>query len=679
MSIRSALIGGLAAVVLLSSGVLTFVGIRSIRDRVVEEAQSRVSRNLALCSHLLEADLELAAERLEIEVERSGLPRMLAEEVSSPDVVRTLADAKRALSFPILGIVDPNGNRLDRNLPEAGGASAELPPPVPGGEVLRAAYLGSVGTGTIRLSAAEIREEGGEALLAGLRIRRDGPGSGVGELERSSRADGAGAPESSALFQWCALPISGEDGTVRAVVYGGRPLNYAADLVDRLASSLFGGERYDGKPVGTVTFFLGDLRVATNVRDADGERAIGTRVSPVVRTAVLEGGETWHDRAWVVDAWYLSGYEPLRDPSGTIVGMLYVGLLEAPYDAIQKRAVLRFVLPALGLFAFSLLGTVLVVERITRPLERLKSVADRVADGDWKANAEIGRSYAEIDSLSEALSNMQAAIARRDREVREKNAELSDTNDRLEEANQNYMNTLGFVTHELKAPLANIQALIDLVLDVHGDGLKNDGRALLVRVQRNCEELQGMVKDYLDLSRAERGGFAPSLRPCDLLADVIEPAIALSEGILLSRTMRLAREVSSGKDLEVFGDPELLRIALGNLLGNAAKYGREGGNVRLGASGSDTGVDIEVWNEGDGFTEEEGSLLFTKFTRLRNANTKTKKGSGLGLYLASEIARAHGGEIRADSEPGAWARFVLRIPARPGDARRPAPPTDTCP
>ena len=162
-----------------------------------------------------------------------------------------------------------------------------------------------------------------------------------------------------------------------------------------------------------MTVFLGGTRVATNVRDAAGDRALGTEVSEVVRNHVLKGGERWQDRAWVVDAWYLSGYQPLQDPDGRTIGMLYVGLLEAPYDELQTRMIRRFAIPALSLLGLAWIASVLILGGITRPLERLKGSAERITAGDWKQPATAGSAYAEIASLSEALSEMHSAIRER--------------------------------------------------------------------------------------------------------------------------------------------------------------------------------------------------------------------------------------------------------------------------
>jgi two-component system NtrC family sensor kinase len=626
MSIRAALIGGISLLLILGSAVLTLVGIREIRDGVVREAQSRVDHDLFLLASLYENELELDAERLRAAVGRFDA----AGDSTAP--TSSLLEVRRALGFAVLSFA------TDGTLAPEG-----LDP------VLRSALAGAPSHGTILLSASRLVHEGGSALAASQHIPAPGD-------------DPEGGAE-EALFQWHAVPLIDADGRVSGIIYGGRPLNHNHDLVDRYARALFGERLYEGKPVGTVTIFLGGTRVATNVRDADGDRALGTRVSDIVREQVLGREERWQDRAWVVDSWYLSGYQPLQQPDGETIGMLYVGLLEAPYDVLRGQLVRRFAVPALVLLVLALAGTVLVVRRITRPLEQLRASADQIAAGEWQTAPAADGSYSEITSLSEALTDMQTALRERDRELRAANADLGEANSELARANENYMNTLGFVTHELKAPLANMQSYIDLVVDGFGGDLDEAGRTMLVRVRRNCEELQGMVKDYLDLSRAERDGLEPSRREIDLRADVIEPSVGLTAGLFKSRGMQL--ELEAPDSLAMEADPELLRIALTNYLNNAAKYGLEGGRVRLEARRESGDVTVGVWNQGVGFAAEERDQLFSKFTRLRNANTKSRKGSGLGLFLTSQILERHDGQVWAESEPGEWAKFGFRLPVAP--------------
>jgi signal transduction histidine kinase len=82
----------------------------------------------------------------------------------------------------------------------------------------------------------------------------------------------------------------------------------------------------------------------------------------------------------------------------------------------------------------------------------------------------------------------------------------------------------------------------------------------------------------------------------------------------------------------------------------------------LAVKEGDREIEVCVWNEGQGFTPEEHTALFAKFSRLQNKNTADKRGSGLGLFLIKNILEQHQGEVWAESEPGQWARFCFHFP-----------------
>jgi two-component system NtrC family sensor kinase len=473
-----------------------------------------------------------------------------------------------------------------------------------------------------------------------------------------------------ALFRWAAIPQRDENGRVVAVLYGGRALNFNYELVDELRDLAFGRETHRGKPLGTVTVFLGGVRVATNVLGPDHTRAVGTRVSEEVQNQVLEQGRSWSDRAWVVDSWYLSGYEPLRSPDGEILGMLYVGLLEAPYTEMRSDLVMQYVLIVVLVSVITLAGALGLVGRITRPLNKLGKAARQITAGHWEEPVGQSQAYSEIDNLTEAFRGMQKAIGERDVRLRRQNADLAETNEKLQSINRNYMKMLGFITHELRSPIATIQSMIDaLINNVMGE-LPGEANRSLTRIQRNCEEMQDMIKDYLDLSRAERGELILNTEELDFRRDVIEPCATQAEPLLASRRMSL--DIDCPANIRVEADAELIRVALGNYLSNASKYGREETTVRLFVETDDGVNEVCVWNEGPGFSAEERDKLFEKFSRLRNRHTSDKRGSGLGLFLCRQILELHGGKVWAESEEGRWARFCFSFPST-SSSRRPGP------
>jgi two-component system NtrC family sensor kinase len=512
--------------------------------------------------------------------------------------------------------------------------------------VLRRALTGQTSHGVVLLGAERLELEGGPALRSALAI------------PPSLRNGATYADE--ALFWWAAVPLFGPDGAVRGLVYGGRALNMDHAVVDELRDLVFGTASHGGKPMGTITIFLRDMRIATNVLQHDRRRAVGTVVSSEVKRSVLELGQRWNDRALVVDAWYLSAYEPLLDPDGAPIGMLYAGLLEAPYTDSYKRFAYRLVASILaGAVVAVLLGAWLVA-RITNPLRQLSDATQLLAAGESDIGVDKIDSYTEVSHLASSFRRMQVEIRQRERSLHDKNAELAQINTQLDRANKNYMSTLGFVTHELKSPLAAMQGLIDILLGGTVVAMEPPAAAILDRVKRNCVELQDMVKNYLDLARAEHGELVATMAVVELRQSVIVPVVEQAQPLFASRRIQLAVECPD--QITLVADDELLRIAVGNFLSNAAKYGREESHARLTVGRTGAELKITVWNEGDGFAAEEGANLFRKFGRLKNQVTNGKRGSGLGLYLCKQIAELHGGRVWAHAEPGQWAEFGLILP-----------------
>ena len=198
------------------------------------------------------------------------------------------------------------------------------------------------------------------------------------------------------------------------------------------------------------------------------------------------------------------------------------------------------------------------------------------------------------------------------------------------------------------------------------------------RVQRmvsNSQYLMHLVRDYLDLSQIESGEMPYHPRPAvDLVEQVVRPMLEIQDPNAIARNMTFETDFEY---LTAPCDPDLLRVALGNLLGNAIKYGREGGKVtirlvrRAFFDYADTGQRqrsywalFSVHNEGVGFTPEQKQRLFARFQRLNHPEHRGVTGSGLGLYISRQIILKHGGEITADSQPGEWAEFRFRVPLR---------------
>ena len=157
------------------------------------------------------------------------------------------------------------------------------------------------------------------------------------------------AEETLGMLLKSAHPVYDFDGKVMGVLVGGVLLNRNYEIVDQIKNIVFKDAKYKGKEIGTATIFMGDIRISTNVVDKEGNRAIGTRVMKEVYGQVFEKGIPWTQRAFVVDDWYITAYEPIQDIQNKIVGMLYVGMLESKYALMKERLILLF-------FLFSMSG-----------------------------------------------------------------------------------------------------------------------------------------------------------------------------------------------------------------------------------------------------------------------------------------------------------------------------------
>jgi signal transduction histidine kinase len=257
---------------------------------------------------------------------------------------------------------------------------------------------------------------------------------------------------------------------------------------------------------------------------------------------------------------------------------------------------------------------------------------------------------------------LQAAMVERLGQAVEKSYRI----EQLENANHAFRELLAFVSHEVKSPVASIAMDARVLAEGYLGELAPQQRRKVQRIIAKAEHVILLARDYLDLTRIDTLSAEPHFREVeDFIAEVVESAIEIGGAQLEDRDMRLTRIVPRSP-LRVTCEPELLRIAVANLMTNAVKYGNEGGEVRVKVERSSIGIRISVWNEGPGFAESDRPRLFRRFSRLQTAETKSVSGTGIGLYSVWRIVKLHGGHASATSEEGAWAEFVLEIPQPPG-------------
>jgi len=218
------------------------------------------------------------------------------------------------------------------------------------------------------------------------------------------------------------------------------------------------------------------------------------------------------------------------------------------------------------------------------------------------------------------------------------------------------------VAHEFRTPLTSLRMAIHLVAEEAVGPLTPKQAELLASARQDCERLQGIVDDLLDLSSIQSGRLELQVRPISA-AELLSKAIASQEFSADQKDIHLETSIAADVDqLEL--DPDRVGLVLNNLISNAIRHTPEGGRVsiRVGRSGGSTR--FEVTDSGEGIPPEYQKRVFEKFFRVPGS---ASGGAGLGLSISREIVEAHGGEIGLESRPGYGSTFWFTLPrARTG-------------
>jgi len=216
------------------------------------------------------------------------------------------------------------------------------------------------------------------------------------------------------------------------------------------------------------------------------------------------------------------------------------------------------------------------------------------------------------------------------------------------------------VSHELRTPLSLIKGYVETLLD----GAKDNPEVatkFLQTIQRNAERLQFLIEDLLTISELESGRLKMNLQSVRLhsLVDRVLEDFKTQAG---SRRVELKNTVP---ELTARADADRLQQVLGNLIGNAIKYGREGGHVNVSGEQLDgTAIELCVQDDGPGIPAESLERVFERFYRIDKARSREQGGTGLGLSIVKHIVQSHGGKVWAKSEPGSGAAFYFTLPLK---------------
>jgi len=632
-STRSKLIASFLGVSFLVGIVFLFIGGKLLNKAVLSEATNRVRLDLNAAREIYLSRIKAIQCPLTITSLESTFRSAIKKREVSELMPRLEIIARRA-ELDFVGIVRKEGHTLCG----VGKSALRCKPVKINNPIAELVFDRKVPiSGTVVMSKEFLSAESPE-LADRARIRL---------LATPRAAPREEEEETSGMALAVAAPVF-EEGDVIGVIYGGILLNRSTNIVDTVRDTVFKKEIYKGRSIGTATIFFNDLRISTNVMSPDGKRAIGTRVSQEVKERVLNKGERWTDRAFVVNDWYITAYEPIEDIFGKRVGMLYVGVLEEKYADMQKNALsILIIITLVGMVLAVVLGYVLA-DKIINPVHRLIKASQQVAEGSL--TPDIGPiSKGEIGVLQNTFKDMVVSVGRR----------RAETEDRLlhSEKQASIGRLAAGVAHQMNNPLTGVLTYTRMLLRRKDIG--NDIRSDLQTIAESTEQLRKIVKGLLAFSRQTN----LDKEPTDINR-LIHTVISLMEHPALVRGVNI--RCNPGENLPLLTlDRNQLQSVLLNMIINALDATEPGGvitiSTRIGLSASDAGqkgLEISIADTGCGIPPEDLDKLFEPFFTKKDPSQAT----GLGLSVSLGIIQRHGGTIRVQSEVGKGTRFFIWLP-----------------
>jgi len=633
----------------------------------MDEAQRRVQQDINTARLIYKHNME----RLTFQVRCIALRSHLGNVISSGDMlaledmkglIRTGVEAKNGyrtecVCLDMLSLVDAKGTVLYRASNPAAKGDTVLWDPVVRECLAKKTLLSS----TELIPLEWIRREN-PLLSERLQIA-------VVETPRSIEPGEKQLSEGMVLR--AAYPIFDSYGDFKGALVGGFLLNGDYSIVDKITETVFRDEKYKDRDMGFATIFQGGVRISTNVMTEDSERATGTVVSREVYEKVVEEGKDWVGRAFVVNDWYLSSYVPIYNIDNNIIGMLYVGILEAKYRDMKLFTMWIFLgITTLGMI-IAFIISFWMGQTIMERMRILKQAAETIATGDLDYQLPSSKS-SDFGVLDKAFNNMVRSLKDRDDRLNKAFQQLTQTK-RLISLGQ----IAAGVAHEMNNPLGGILLYSSLVLEeLPEDNLARENMNKIIYQTNRCKEI---VQNLLDFARTPSG----ERMPLDI-NDVLWTSLRLVKDQSMFHGIEIETSLTEGLP-HVNGDRLRLEQIFLSLFINASDSMVEGGKLTVATKlisrfpsdaeesmemekicllASSHTIKITISDTGKGIEKAHLAHIFEPFFTTKDPG----QGTGLGLSIAYGIVRKHDGFIDVESELGQGTTFSIFLPAKEIDS-----------
>lgn len=650
LSLRTKLILSFLIVIIIGGLISLIVGSRLIKNTLIMQAQAKVNHDLASAWMVFNNKLNDIKEIVSLTAARESL-REAIKTNNTGLLLRYLGRVRNELGLDILTLTDRKGRVIVRT----------RNPKIAGDDQSQDEIIQTLLQRDGVLAYPEIVPRR-ELLKEGEALAEQAYMEFIPTPKAAPRPENI---ETSGMMLKAAASIKDEQNQLLAVLYGGILLNRNYEIVDEVKETVFKEEKYKGRETGTATIFQQDLRISTNVTDREGKRAIGTRLSEEVKKAVLDEGKSWNDRAFVVEDWYITAYEPIKNIAGRIIGILYVGTLEKPYLDIANRVMFTFTILASLCVVFLLTMLYFSTTRIIKPLQGMVVATQKIAKGELNHKVEV-KSRDEVGGLAVSFNQMTEKLKAAndellewgktlEKKVEERTKELIEMQGHLIQSEK--LASLGKlaagVAHEINNPLGGILIYSHLLLEeTKKNTPESENLKKIIKETTRCKDI---VKGLLEFARPKE----PEMALTDI-NDVINKALALFERQALFQNIKINRDYS---DLpRIVSDGAQLQQVFTNIIVNAAEAMDGNGmlTIKTWLDAKDECLKIEFTDTGHGIREEDKERLFEPFFTTKEVG----KGTGLGLAISYSIVQKHQGSIKVRSELGQGSTFTVILPLK---------------